>query len=72
MVIIGFSCEEEYDHHCQAEADAEAEAQYHEEIAKGEAIINAMKFLVNEGVEPNHYKSFYESNKKSELREDDE
>lgn len=57
--ITGFSCEEEYDHYCQAEADAEAE--YYSGI--GEAIIEAMKFLVSEGVEPNHYKSFYEQNK---------
>ena len=53
---MNYSCQEEYDYYMQAQAEAEAE---------GEAIIDAMKFLVSVGVEPNHYKSFYEANKRS-------
>lgn len=60
----GFSCEEEYDHYMQAEAEAEAQYLADAAEAEGEEIISAMQFLVSKGVEPNHYKSFYEQNKK--------
>ena len=54
--ITAFECEEEYDQYMQAEAEAIAEQEH-------SAVIDAMQFLVNQGVEPNHYKSFYELNK---------
>lgn len=60
----GFSCEEEYDHYMQAEAEAYAQQEAEEAEAECKEIINAMQFLVNKGVEPNHYKSFYEQNEK--------
>ena len=56
-MITGFSCEEEYDHYMQGQAEAEARSMAEE----AEAIQDAVLFLIKAGITPDDYKAAHDA-----------